>query len=79
MAFGFNFNYYIGYGEFCDELKHADVKPAHKKNEKCEKTNYIPVDILINISKIYEKLMYNQSNPLIRVNLNKVSVHSMVY
>ena len=41
-------------------LKHADVIPVHKKNEKCDKTNYRPVSILTNISKMYEKLLYNQ-------------------
>ena len=55
-----HFNYYIAYGEFPDELKHADVIPVHKKNEKCDKTNYRQVRILTNISKIYEKLLYNQ-------------------
>ena len=44
------------FGEFPDELKHA-VIPVHKKNEKCDKTNYRPVSIL---TKIYEKLIYNQ-------------------
>ena len=55
-----HFNYCIGYCEFPDELKHADVIPINKKNEKCNKTNYRPVSILTNISKIYEKLLYNQ-------------------
>ena len=55
-----HFNYGIAYGEFPDELTHADVIPVHKKNEKCDKTNYKPVCILTNISKIYEKLLYNQ-------------------
>ena len=32
-------NYGIAYGEFPDELKHADVISVHKKNEKCSKTN----------------------------------------
>ena len=55
-----HFNYCIAYGEFPDELKHAEVIPVHIKNEKCDKINYRPVSILINISKIYEKLFYNQ-------------------
>ena len=46
-----HFNYCIAYGEFSDKLKHADVIPVHKKNEKCDKTNYRPVSILANISK----------------------------
>ena len=43
-------NYCIAYGEFPNELKHADVIPAHKKNGNCDKTNYRPVSILTNIS-----------------------------
>ena len=54
-----HFNNCIAYGEFLDKLKHADVTPVHKKNEKCDKTNYRPVSMLINIPKIYEKSMYN--------------------
>ena len=34
--------------------------PIHKKKDKGDKTNYRPVSILANISKIYEKLFYNQ-------------------
>ena len=55
-----HFNYCTAYGEFPDELKHADIIPLHKNNEKCDKTNYRPVSTLTNISKIYEKLLYNQ-------------------
>ena len=55
-----HFNYCIAYGEFPNELKHADVIPSHKKNEKCDKTNYRPGSILTNTSKIHEKLLYNQ-------------------
>ena len=54
------FNYCTAYGEFPDELKQADIIPVHKKNEKCDNTNYRPVSILTNISKIYEKFKYNQ-------------------
>ena len=54
------FNYCIANGEFPDELKYADVIPFHKKNEKCNKTNYRPMSILTNILKIYENLLYNQ-------------------
>ena len=57
-----HFKYCIAYVDFPDELKHADVIPVHKNNEKCAKTNNRPVSILTNISKIYEKLLYNQSS-----------------
>ena len=53
-------NYCIEKGEFPNDLKHADIVPIYKKNNKCEKENYRPVSILPNLSKIYEKLMYNQ-------------------
>ena len=55
-----HFNYCIAYGEYPVELKHADIISVHENNEKCNKTNYRPVSILTNISKFYEKLMYNQ-------------------
>ena len=54
-----HFNYCIDKSEFPNDLKHADIVPIYKKNSKCEKENYRPVSILSNLSKIYEKLMYN--------------------
>ena len=45
---------------FPDGLKHVDVTPVHKKKEKSDKTNYRSLSILTNISKMYEKLIYNQ-------------------
>ena len=44
---------------FPDDLKHVQA-PIHKKKDKSDTTNYRPVSILPNISKIYEKLIYNQ-------------------
>ena len=55
-----NFNHCIDEGEFPYELKHAEVIPVHKKKDKCIKENYPPVKILTKISKVYEKLLYNQ-------------------
>ena len=55
-----HFNCCTDKGEFPSDLKHADIVPIYKKNNKCEKENYRPVSILSNLSKIYEKLMYNQ-------------------
>ena len=54
------YNYCTAYGEFPDRLKHTDVIPIHKKNEKCGKTNYRQMSILTNITKVYEILMYSQ-------------------
>ena len=55
-----NFNHGIDEGEFPYELRHADVIPVHEKKDKGVKENYRPVSILTSISKIYEKLLYNQ-------------------
>ena len=55
-----HFNHCIDKGEFLSDLKHADIVPVYRKNSKCEKENYRPVSILSNLSKIYERLMYNQ-------------------
>ena len=41
-------------------LKHADVIPEHENETKTDKGNYRPVSIPLNLSKIYEKLMYQR-------------------
>ena len=55
-----NFNSCIKEGEFPSELKHVDIVPFHKKKDKSDRSNYIPVSRLSNYSKVYEKLIYNQ-------------------
>ena len=55
-----NFNSCIDEGEFPSELKHADIVSIHQKKDKSDKSNYRPVSILSNYSKVYEKLIYNQ-------------------
>ena len=42
------------------DLKLADVSPIYKKKSKSSKDNYRPVSILSNISKIYERCIYDQ-------------------
>ena len=51
-----HFNYCIDKDKFPNDLKHADIVPVYKKNNKCKKENYKPVSILSNLSRIYEKL-----------------------
>ena len=56
-----SFSYCLQKGEFPCALKHADVDvPVHKKKIKSDKANYIPVSILPNLYKIYEKLTYQE-------------------
>ena len=47
-------------GEFPDCLKQANVSPIFKKDDPLDKENYRPVSILVLISKVYEKLLYNR-------------------
>ena len=42
--------------KFSNELKQADNLPAHKKVKK----NYRPISMLPNVSKIYERCLYDQ-------------------
>ena len=49
-------------GKFPDQLKKDDVSPVFKKGNLNDKTNYQPVSILPSLSKIYERLIYNQIN-----------------
>ena len=47
--------------KFLSVLKLADVKPAHKKKSRLEKTNYQPVSLLPNISKMFGRCMHRQN------------------
>ena len=57
-----NFSKCIIDGNFPDQLKKADVSPIFTKGNHNDKTNYRPVSILPSLSKIYERLIYNQIN-----------------
>ena len=50
----------ISNSTFPEQLKLAYVKPVFKKNSRSGKENYRPVSILPNISKIYERCLYEQ-------------------
>ena len=58
-----NFNNSLSCSTFPTGMKYADVTPTHKKDNKTDKTNYLPISILRNLSKVYERLMYNQISP----------------
>ena len=59
-----NFNSCLENGIFPDELKLAEVVPVCKKNDIKDKSNYRPVIILSNISKIYEKYIQNTTKKI---------------
>ena len=45
---------------FPEILKHTDIIPFYKKGKKDIKGNYRPVSILPNLSKIFEKCIFEQ-------------------
>ena len=55
-----NFNKFLINGKFLHCLKQAEVIPVFEKEDKLDKKNYRRVSILPVISKIYERLMYDQ-------------------
>ena len=52
----------VAIGIFLECFKTAVVIPSYKKDKPTEKTNYRPISILSNISKIYERLMHDNVN-----------------
>ena len=53
-------NQVIECSKFPKALKMANITPIFKKTERTDKTNYRPVSILPNLSKIYERCLYDQ-------------------
>ena len=56
------FNLCITSGVFPDIMKLAKINPVFKKGSTHIVTNYRPISILCNISKIFESIMYNRLN-----------------
>ena len=54
------FNNAVNKGVFPNEPKQADVKSIYKKESRNKKQNYRPVRILPNLSKIFERCIYDQ-------------------
>ena len=49
-------------GIFPSSLKLGNITPIFKKDGPLEKSNYRPVSILPLLSKVYERIIYNQSS-----------------
>ena len=66
--FGYLFSKYIATsinrcitgGTFVNAFKKAEVRPIYKKDGRTEKSNYRPISVLSNVSKIYERCLYEQ-------------------
>lgn len=52
----FLINLSLAKGEFPDILKHAIIKPLHKKGSKCDVNNYRPISLLSCLSKVFERI-----------------------
>ena len=46
--------------KFPDSLKLSDIIPAYKKLDPSDKANYRPVSLLPLLSKVFEKIIYDQ-------------------
>ena len=53
-------NHSLRTGIFPDKLKIAKIIPLHKKDDLTSISNYRPISILPSISKIFERVMFNQ-------------------
>ena len=53
-------NQALACGIFPDKLKIAKIAPLHKKDEINQITNYRPISLLPALSKVFEKIIYNQ-------------------
>ena len=56
---------------FPDELKQSEVIPVYKKLDPLQKENYRPVSLLPHISKVFERVIYNQINSFMETKISK--------
>ena len=54
------FNITVQECQFPSDLKYANVSPVFKKGDNTDKSNYRPISILPCISKVFERLMFQQ-------------------
>ena len=59
-------------GLFPDSLKRGITTPVHKKNDPLDKENKRPVIILLLLSKVYERAIFNQLSEYVQILLNKI-------
>ena len=62
----------VGENIFPDSPKFADITPVHKKDETTNKENCRPVSVLPLISKIFERIIYDQLSEYLEKYLNSI-------
>ena len=65
------FNRSLEVGKFPSGMKLANVAPAHKKGSRYDKDNYRPVNILPNLSKVFEICLHKQISDFFDTILSK--------
>ena len=65
-------NYALINGKFPITLKNANVTPVHKKDDPTDKTNFRPISVLPLLSKVFERVIYNQLGKYMDTFLNKL-------
>ena len=60
-------------GKFHSELKMADVIPIFRKDDPFENANHQPISLLPSLSKVYEKLIYQQLSTFFENKLSPLS------
>ena len=58
-------------GKFPITLKSANITPVHKKDDPTDKTNCRPISVLSLLSKVFERVIYNQLGKYMDTFLNK--------
>ena len=53
-------NYALINGKFPITLQNANVTPVHKKDDPTDKTNFRPISVFPLLSKVFERVIYNQ-------------------
>ena len=65
-------NYTLKNGKFPDSLKNAKLPQFIKKDDPADKVNHCPVSVLPLLSKIFERVIYNQLGEYMDLFLNKL-------
>ena len=55
-------------GSLPDACKIAKVKPLFKKGSKTDPSNYRPISLLLLLSKVFERVVLDQTNEFLSLN-----------